>query len=41
MNPSGDIPKRPWRQLLASWRLWLLLVACLLVAAVAWLFGYD
>ncbi|HKD54282.1 MAG TPA: hypothetical protein VKB72_08660 [Steroidobacteraceae bacterium] len=47
MSPSQrkrdarNLPAPDWRELLTSWRLWLLIVLCLLVATLAWLLGYD
>lgn len=36
-----DAPRQPWRQLVMDWRVWLLLIACVMIATVAWLLGYD
>jgi hypothetical protein len=36
-DPSG----RSWRELVSDWKVWLSLGICLLIATLAWLFGYD
>ena len=36
-----DTPRRLWRQLVLDWRVWLVIIACLAIAIVEWLLGYD
>jgi hypothetical protein len=37
----SDWSMRTWRELASDWRLWLCIVACLAVAAITTLLGYD
>jgi hypothetical protein len=36
-----DTSQRTWRELAMDWKMWLVLIACLLVATGDWLLGYD
>jgi len=38
---AQGLSARDWRALVTNWRLWLLIMLCMLVATVAWLLGYD
>jgi len=37
----NDLPKPSWHDLATDWKVWLSIAACLVVATIAWLLGYD